>query len=182
MRFRHCKPAGVCVLQEKTLTEDPVSLLAAENSFKKGLLAIAEHRYHEAVAHFRSAVETHERRRGIPVWRHLSYYGLSMARAHRPATPEAIRACEVAAARAGRADAAADLYWNLGQVYLLAGKTDRALEAFASGLRLDPAHPGLRRALESHDRRRMLFPCLGRANALNRWFGRAAAAREGTRS
>jgi len=68
----------------------------------------------------------------------------------------------------------ADLYLNLGQVYLLAGKIPQALEAFAQGLRAQPHDSTLREALDRFDRRSAPpIPLLKRSHRLNRWLGQA---------
>ena len=117
-------------------------VLSAENSFKKGLLAMVDDRYDEASACFRRAIDTLRQRGDQPDWRYLSYYGLSMARSCHP-DDDAIRVCETAATE----ESNAILYLNLGQVYLLAGKIPQALEAFEQGLRLEPGNRALREAL-----------------------------------
>jgi len=143
--------------------------LFARNSFKKGLLAVVDNRHEEAAVHFKRAVDTLRERGDRPNWRYLSYYGLSLARARRDSV-DAIRVCEQAAT----AESHADLYLNLGQVYLLAGKLPQALEAFAQGLRLEPANKALQEALHRFDRRTApLIPMLPRTHRLNRWLGQA---------
>lgn len=117
-----------------------MAILSAEINFKKGLLAIVDDNYEQASRFFRSAIDIHEQRASDrPDWRYLSYYGLSIAKACRP-DAEAIEACRTAAEH-GTVNA--DLYLNLGKVYLLAGKSRLAREAFERGLELEPAHPAL---------------------------------------
>ena len=72
-------------------------ILSAENSFRKGLVAMVEGDPATAATHFQSAILI-ERQHGVtrPQMRYLSYYGLSIAQS-RSATPEAIQACETAA-------------------------------------------------------------------------------------
>src|SRR2546425_13139085 len=108
-----------------------MSLSADQNAFLKGLKSLSAERYEEAVAYFDSAMRL-EAQRGAAgrQMRYLSYYGLSSALANRP-TPEAIQACEVAARRDFCNE---ELQLNLGKVYMLAGKTTRALAAFEHGL------------------------------------------------
>ena len=127
-------------------------ILDAENSFKKGLVALARGNALQAAQHFELAVLT-ERGRKVqrPQMRYLSYYGLASALSRKP-TPESIRACEVAA----RTDSFnPDLELNLGKVYLLAGRRNKARAAFERGIALSPSHAGIKKELtrmERHDR------------------------------
>ena len=148
-----------------------MAILSAENNFKKGLLAMVDEDHVHAAEFFRQALDIErERQVARSDGRYLSYYGLSLARAYRP-THESIKACETAA---GQDSFSADLQLNLGRVYLLAGKTSKALDAFEGGLRIDPRHRALRRELNRLDRRsRPPLPMLSRSHRLNRWIGRA---------
>ena len=121
-----------------------MSILDAEISFKKGLVALVKGNAAQALVCFESAVRT-ERARKVqrPQMRYLSYYGLASALTRKP-TPESIRACEMAA----RTDSFnPDLELNLGKVYLLAGQRSKARAAFGRGLRLSPEHAGLKNEL-----------------------------------
>ncbi len=147
-----------------------MSIVSAENAFKKGLASFVEGRYIEAAQLFNAAIRT-EKERGVgrPQMRYLSYYGLSMARAH-GATPDAIRACETAARRDFFNP---DLQLNLGRVYMLAGRTHRAFAALERGLKLAPRHRALVAELERFERRRMpVIPGLRRDHSLNILLGR----------
>jgi tetratricopeptide (TPR) repeat protein len=145
-------------------------ILAAENCYKKGLVALAEGRPAEATAMFEAAMVI-ERERSVsrPQMRYLSYYGLSLAHAKRP-NREAIKACETAA----QIDFfAPDLLLNLGKVYLLAGKTTKALEIFERGLRIAPKYKALRIELRKVDRRQPPpISRLSRNHVLNIWLGK----------
>ncbi len=122
-----------------------MAILSAENNFKKGLLAIVDDNYEDAARYFRNAIDIHEQRSlDRPNWRYLSYYGLSMAKAFRPDS-KAIEACMTAAAADTRNP---EFFLNLGRVYRVAGKWDRAIEAFTHGLRVQPDHRVLRDELE----------------------------------
>lgn len=148
--------------------------LTAENQFREGLVALADGRPHDAVLQFEAAMRE-ERRACVPrpQMRYLSYYGLSLAMSG-GAGREAIGACETAA----RSDFFnPDLLLNLGKVYLMAGKTNRALEVFERGLKVDRSHRGLQAALKKADRRNgCMVPWLGRQNPVNYWLGRAGLA------
>ncbi|MBZ5639654.1 MAG: tetratricopeptide repeat protein [Acidobacteriia bacterium] len=145
-------------------------ILSSEIHFRKGLAALSEGNPAEAVEQFRQAIVI-ERQRSVsrPQMRYVSFYGLALARAN-GATAEAVQTCE----RAAKLDFCnPDLLLNLGQVYLLAGKTTRALMAFERGLRLAPEHGRLRAALAEVDRRGTPpLPFLRRSHAMNRWLGK----------
>ena len=149
-------------------------ILAAENCFKKGLVALSQGRPLEATDLFQSAMKIErEGNASKPEMRYLSYFGLSVAKARRP-TREAIKACETAASEAFYNP---NLLLNLGQVYMMAGKRAKALAAFHKGLRIAPEHRALAAALAEVDRRsRPVFPRLHRDHPLNRWLGRLRAA------
>lgn len=145
-------------------------ILESENHFRKGLVALVDQRWEEASGHFHAAIQI-EKQRCVksPQMRYLSYYGLSLAQAH-GATPQAIHACEAAVRRDFYNP---DLYLNLGRVYLLAGKTTRALAVFEQGLALAPRHRAMRDELSKVDRRgRPPLPMLHRNHPLNYWLGR----------
>lgn len=145
-------------------------ILSSEIHFRKGLAALADGDAAGATEHFRQAILIErDRNAHRPQMRYISYLGLSMAMTH-GATPEAIKACE----RAAKIDFYnADLQLNLGKVYLLAGKTTRALAAFERGRRLSPDNDSLKTALSQVDRRaRPVIPFLKRNHPFNRWLGK----------
>jgi hypothetical protein len=145
-------------------------ILSAENCFRRGLVSLVDGDPGSASNHFQSAIAI-ERQHGVtrPQMRYLSYYGLSLAQS-RGATPDAIQACETASRRDFFNP---DLLLNLARVYLLAGKTTKALVALERGLELAPAHKGL---LAEHDRvdRREAPPLsmVSRSHPLNKLLGR----------
>ena len=148
-------------------------ILAAENCFKKGLVALAEGRPAEASAMFEAAMVI-ERERSVsrPQMRYLSYYGLSLAQTKRP-TRQAIKACETAA----NVDFfSPDLLLNLGKVYLLAGKTTKALATWERGARIAPNYKAIRLELQKADRRSLPpIAALRRSHPLNRLLGKLRA-------
>jgi tetratricopeptide (TPR) repeat protein len=148
-------------------------ILSAENSFRRGLASLFDGDAAAAADHFQAAILT-EVQHGVksPQMRYLSYYGLSRAQAY-GATPQAIQACETAARRDFFNP---DLLLNLGRVYLLAGKTTKALAAFHRGLELAPSHKGLIAEYKRFDRREP--PPLGivsRSHPLNKMLGKLRA-------
>ena len=150
-----------------------MTILSAENSFRRGLVALVDGDPADAAEHFQAAILI-EVQNGVrrPQMRYLSYYGLSRALAF-GATPQSIQACETAARRDFFNP---DLLLNLGRVYLLAGKKTKALAALERGLELAPTHRGLRAEFTKIDRRSP--PPLGivsRSHPLNKWLGRLRA-------
>jgi tetratricopeptide (TPR) repeat protein len=104
-----------------------------------------------------------------PQMRYLSYYGLSRAQAE-GATPQTIQACETAARRDFFNP---DLLLNLGRVFLLAGKTTKALATFQRGLDLAPKHKGLLAEFKKLDRREAPpLMIVSRSNPLNKVLGK----------
>ncbi len=147
-----------------------MNILSAENYFRRGLAALVDGNPTVASDYFQSAILT-EVQHGVkrPQMRYLSYYGLSRAQAF-GATPQSVQACETATRRDFFNP---DLFLNLGRVYLLAGKTTKALAAFERGLDLASSHKGLRAEFAKIDRR--AAPPLGivsRSHPLNKWLGR----------
>ncbi len=67
------------------------------------------------------------------------------------------------------------IYLNLARIYLVAGRENKAMQTLRRGIRCQ-RHPLLLRKLESlSDRRRMVFPFLGRSNPLNVVSGKILA-------
>ena len=99
----------------------------------------------------------------------MSYLGLTLALAHRR-WKEAEEFCETAL-RMRRNQA--QLHLNLAQVHLAAGRRGDAMETLQAGLQFTARDPRLAHALNRlGNRRRPIFPFLGRKNALNRYAGR----------
>jgi len=123
-----------------------MSIVSAENRFRKGLEALVDQNYVEAALHFRRAMDIeHQRRIRQPDMRYLSYYGLCRATAH-DKIQEGLHACK-RATRVRNRDP--EMFLNLGRVYLLARQKRLAYNAFRAGLCLDPAHPTLGRETAS---------------------------------
>lgn len=142
----------------------------AEESFEKGMRALENNRWREALAYFEAAIQL-ERRNKVrqPQARYLSYYGLCLGLS-RKRTREAINFCRQAALIEGFNP---DLRWNLGRVLMAAGRRREAYEAYAAGLRQAPDHPGLRRELTTMGwRKRPVLAFLARENPLNIALGR----------
>lgn len=146
-----------------------MSILSAENQFKKGLAALIEERNGEAADLFKSAIQI-ERDRSVrrPAARYLSYYGLSLAKLH-GASADALRACETAARLEPLSPS---ILLNLGRIYSMAGRRVKALECFAKGLQMAPRNGALCQELARVERRgRPIVQRLGRSHPVNRWLG-----------
>lgn len=81
-----------------------------------------------------------------------SYLGLAMAICRSGTKQEAIKLCEKAVEGT---TFHAELYHNLGRVYLITGDRRRARLAFLEGLKLDQDDPDLTRELEKLGKRRL---------------------------
>lgn len=150
-----------------------MSIPSADISFKKGLAVLREGKPDEAAAYFKTAMKV-ERELGAarPQMKYLSYYGVSFAQAY-GANREALQACQSAVKKDFLN---ATLFLNLGRVYLMAGKTTRALAAFEHGLKINPNHRELRAELAKVDRRSASpLPFFSRSHPFNRGLGKLRA-------
>ena len=150
---------------------------SAEQSFQKGLDALAANKHREALAFFSGAIEIERREGGPrpPQARYVSYYGLCLA-STRGNLHEAVRCCRTAVRLEGYRP---DLCWNLGRVLLAAERRREAHRVLQRGLRLQPDHQGIRRDLERMGlRKKPVIPFLPRTNKLNVLLGRMRATAE----
>lgn len=149
-------------------------ILSAENQFKKGLTALVDQNYKDAVVFFGRAVELdRERNRKQPDLRYLSYYGLALAKSGSSPT-EALRVCRMAVSRHQHHPV---LWLNLGRAYAALGKHERALEALDRGARLAPDNPVVARELAQFDRRSQpVIPRLSRSHPVNVVLGKLRGA------
>ena len=142
----------------------------AEDSFGRGLTALARRHTREALALFETAIEI-ERQSGIakPQARYISYYGLCLAlEKHR--LHEGISLCREALQREFYNP---DLCCNLGRLLVMAGKRREAFSVLCKGYRLQPNHRGLAMELNGLGRRRPpVLPFLSRGNPINVILGR----------
>ena len=136
----------------------------AMRDFKSGIRLLRDKSYSSALAYFQRA---HELERNNPYF--LSYYGLALALAERK-WADAERFCE-SALKLKRNQA--QLYLNLAEVCLLAGKKREAVEALEVGLQHDPRDARLRRKAQSLGvRSQAVLGFLHRAHPLNRALGK----------
>jgi tetratricopeptide (TPR) repeat protein len=147
---------------------------SAEESYTRGLHALAAGRRTEALALFQAALELeHRLGKGRPQARYLSYYGLCLG-LERGEVREALRFCREAVTLEGYNP---DLRCNLGRVLIKAGRLKEAHQCLLRGLALQPDHRGLRQVLRKMGlRRRPALPFLARSNPINVMLGRLLTA------
>ena len=147
----------------------------ADELYRQGLAALVLKRPEEALWSFRSALKLYRSAGALPSWRCLSYFGLSLALTNGAGMPEATRACE-SALKSDKYDA--ELYFNLGRVYILSGRHGKAIQTFERGLLEEPDHAGLREVLRKAERRASpVLSLLSRNHPLNVYLGRRRARR-----
>ena len=142
----------------------------AEESFQRGLAALAQGQRVEALALFEAAIQV-ERQLGVAESqpRYISYYGLGLALDGRR-LQEGIKYCrEAVAAEFFNAD----LYLNLAQAYLAADKKKEAWSALQKGLGWARRHSGILKEMRAMGRRRKpVLPFLPRRHPINVLLGR----------
>ncbi len=135
----------------------------ALTEFKQGVRMLRDRHPDNALVHFRKAADLEKNN---PYY--MSFVGVSLARAERKWTP-ALKLCEMAL---GMKRNDAQLYLNLAEVYMSAGRREESLmtldRAMASVGR-DPRIQRARRKLGS--RRAPVLPFLDRQSILNRQLG-----------
>jgi tetratricopeptide (TPR) repeat protein len=145
----------------------------AEQSFGKGIEALARGEAVKALAMFEAAIRLDRKFRAAtrPQARYLSYYGLCLGlESHR--WKEAVDLCREAV---GAESYNPDLHLNLGRVLVAAGRRKEGWEALQRGLQVDEAHEGLRRAIAAMGvRKRPAVPLLARSHPLNKLLGKMA--------
>ena len=143
---------------------------AAEESFQKGLEALAQSKGLEALALFESAIAIERQfgaERAQP--RYVSYYGLCLVLENRKHV-DALALCREAVEAEFFNP---DLYCNLVKVLRTAGRRAEAHGVAIRGLRWEARHAGLHRELrEMGSRRKPVLPFLSRRNPINVLLGR----------
>ena len=139
------------------------SLKDPEKLFEFGLLMLKMNEVWKALLAFKQAYEIKPYEA-----RFLSYYGLCIAKVEKNAT-KAIPLCE----KAIKKDFFhADLFCNLGKVYLQKGDRKKANKSFIKGLSIDKRNKELINELkEMGIRKRPLFTFLPRENIINHLGG-----------
>ena len=132
--------------------------------FKRGINLLRNGHSAEALEYLRHAAEL------APQNPHyLSFLGVSVSRAERK-WAAAVKLCEMALILR-RSEP--QLYLNLAEVYVSAGRRDDAVEALERGLLYLSADPRIRRARANLGRRRSpVLPFLEREHFLNRGLGK----------
>jgi Flp pilus assembly protein TadD len=136
---------------------------AALTEFKLGVQLLRDGKSQEALEHFRKASELENNNP-----HYASFAGLALARAERK-WAEALKLCEAAVSLKRNE---VQLYLNLAEVYVLAGRRDDAIRVLDRAAASFGRHAGLRRArLRLGSRRSPTLSFLSRENVVNRQLG-----------
>ena len=148
----------------KTGSQNSVtSVKDSEKLFQLGLLMLNANEAWKALLAFKQACEIKPCEA-----RFLSYYGLCIAKVEKNAT-KAITICEQAIKKDFFN---ADLFRNLGMVYIQKGDRKKAYMAFIKGLSIDKKNKALVNELKKMGiRKRPLFTFLSRKNIINHLAG-----------
>jgi tetratricopeptide (TPR) repeat protein len=141
------------------------STLTAEQFYQKALESLDNKQYQQCIALLHSAMDQ-EKQEGSqnPRMKYLSLLGLALTLSQ-GRSEEGVKLCEQAAKR-DFFDA--DLFCNLGIVYLRNRRRKEAFDAFRKGLILKPKHRRIVEELNRHERREHpVFPSLPRQHFLN---------------
>ena len=131
--------------------------------FKQGVRMLRDGHPSNALVHFREAAELEKNN---PYY--MSFVGVSLARAEMKWTP-ALKLCETAL---GMKRNEAQLYLNLAEVYMSAGRREEALITLDRAMASLGRDPRIRRARSRlGSRRAPVLPFLDRQNILNRQLG-----------
>ena len=143
-----------------------------EEAFKRGLACLERRTYQEASSYFQLALDLEKAETKNSSMKYLSYLGLAL-NLSQVRSEEGLKMCEQAVKR-DFFDA--DLFCNLGIVYLRCRQRGPAFEAFHRGLKLRPKHRRILDELDKYDRRaEPFFGFLARDNFLNVLAGRMRA-------
>ena len=132
--------------------------------FKQGIKLLRDGQPAEAFEYFRTAADSEQRN---PYY--LSFLGVSLARAQRK-WAAAVQLCETALSLRRNE---AQLYLNLAEVYVSAGRRDDAVEVLDKGLIYFRIDSRIKRARANLGRRGSpVLPFLDRGHFLNRSLGK----------
>jgi len=142
-------------------------------AYKCGLASLEQRSYQQAAAYFQAAIDLEQKASGKNGgMRYLSFLGLALNFAQ-GRSEEGLRMCEQAAKREFFD---AEVFCNLGIVYLRNRQRGPAFAAFHRGLALKPRHRRILEEMSRYDRRSSpTFSFLARDHALNVLFGRVKA-------
>ena len=151
------------------MAANPVPV-SAQECHRRGLASLECRAYKDAAAYFQKAIDVdREGQAKAPRMKSVSYLGLVLTLAQ-GRSQDAIKLCEQAVRREFYD---ADLFCNLGIVYLRNRRRGPAFEAFRRGLALKPKHRRIHEELDRYDRRlRPMFDFLPRHHLANRLAGR----------
>lgn len=146
-----------------------LDLGSRDQAFRRGIEALQNEVYENALKEFRKAVACEDLRNLNDVDPlHLSYYGLLLAIVKRK-YDVAEKLCRHAVVIAFDKP---EVYLNLGKVYELARKPDMAIETYREGYRKHYANEDLLANLQTlSPRSRNVFPFLDRDHPLNKYGG-----------
>jgi tetratricopeptide (TPR) repeat protein len=143
-----------------------------EEAFKRGQACLERRTYQEAASYFQFAIDMERTVQKNTNVKYLSFLGLALNCAQ-GRSEEGLRMCEQAAKREFFD---ADIFCNLGIVYLRNRQRGPAFAAFQRGLALRPKHRRILDELSRYERRSSpVLPFLARDHALNIVFGRLRA-------
>jgi tetratricopeptide (TPR) repeat protein len=146
---------------------------SSAEAFKRGLACLERKTYQEAASYFQTALDlertSNQKNTNM---RFLSFLGLSLNLAQ-VRSDEGLRMCEQAAKR-DFFDA--EIFCNLGIVYLRHRQRGPAFQAFRQGLILRPRHRRIMEEMDRYDRRATpVFGFLRRDHPMNVLAGRIRA-------
>lgn len=144
-----------------------------EEAFKCGLACLEQRTFQQAASYFQAAIDIEQKASGKNTgMKYLSFLGLALNFAQ-GRSEEGLRMCEQAAKREFFD---ADVFCNLGIVYLRNRQRGPAFAAFQRGLALKPRHRRILEEMSRYERRSTpTFPFLSREHTLNVLFGRLKA-------
>jgi tetratricopeptide (TPR) repeat protein len=157
-------------MEASAKSEVSPNAVSAEEMFRQGLGNLKRRAYKEAAACFQQAIDLDREGSAKPTrMKYLSYLGLSLSMIN-GRSQEAVKLCQQAVRREFYD---ADMFCNMGIVYLRNRQRGLAFDAFERGLKLRPQHPRICAELERHDRRgQPMFGFLPRTHPVNRLAGR----------
>lgn len=143
------------------------------DAFKCGLASLEQRSFQQAASYFQAAIDLEQKASGKAAgMKYLSFLGLALNFAQ-GRSEEGLRMCEQAAKREFFD---ADVFCNLGIVYLRNRQRGPAFAAFQRGLALKPKHRRIHEEMARYERRSdPTFPFLSRDHTLNVLCGRVRA-------
>ena len=143
---------------------------STDEAFKCGLASLEQRSYQQAASYFQAAIDLEQKAGGKNAgMKYLSFLGLALNFAQ-GRSEEGLKMCEQAAKREFFD---ADVFCNLGIVYLRNRQRGPAFAAFHRGLALKPRHRRIHEEMSRYERRSSpTFPFLARDHFLNVVCGR----------